>query len=146
MPPPRDLPDSGSEPGSPALQTDPLLSKPPGGKAAPESLRGPVPPPPRASLSAAKREVLAVSHSLTITFVYYPRYPGFPPGKCARETGVARIIRYLEPESLKHFCFISYQVPNFYPFFFLCSTDKAYLKYKPTTQAGFVTSVCSRGL
>ena len=30
FPPPADLPDPGSEPGSPALQADTLLSEPPG--------------------------------------------------------------------------------------------------------------------
>lgn len=35
---------------------------------------------------------------------------------------------------------------KFLPLFLFCSTDKAYLKYKPTSQAGFVTWACSRGL
>ena len=105
-------------PGSPALQADSSLSKPPGRQNCLKSLWGKVLPLPHASLRTAKWEILAVNYRLTITSVYCPRCPGFPPCIHARETGAAHIIRHLEPESLKDFCFIYCQAPNFYPFFF----------------------------
>ena len=119
LPPPGDLPHPGSEPGSPALQADSSLSKPPGRQNCLKSLWGKVLPLPHASLRTAKWEILAVNYRLTITSVYCPRCPGFPPCIHARETGAAHIIRHLGPESLSISALFTVRLQIFTPFSFL---------------------------